>query len=125
MSEGWVPVQRSVRDHWLWRQRRKFSYFEAFLDLWLSATHTPIEIMVGPRVVKLPRGGLVTSQVELARKWRWNRKTVKNFLKRLTQAGIIRFETVIGVDNGCTVITLQNFEDPQDLLRRMDFPQRD
>jgi hypothetical protein len=81
---------------------------EALLDLRLDARWKTAKVSIGGRTIRIPVDGLLTTQVKLAKRWRWDRKTVNRFLLSLTRSKIILIETVRGVDNGYTVITFLN-----------------
>ena len=66
-------------------EKRRFTKFEAWIDLLLLASHKDhvhgdIDIM---------RGQLLTSQKNLAERWKWDRRTVRNFLNECQKRGEI------------------------------------
>lgn len=107
---GWIRLHRKLLDHWLWQQPRRFSYAEAWLDLLLRASYRDHALLVGRKLVQVKRGQVLTSQVSLARCWRWNRKTVSVFLKLLQTELMTDIEMVIGTDKGYTLVTIRSYE---------------
>lgn len=110
INKGWVKLHRSLEDHWLWKQARRFSKAEAWIDLLLKANHQDNKSVKGMSLIEVKRGQVLTSQLRLAERWRWNRKTVKKFLLLLQNDEMIRFETDKGGDNGYTLITILNYD---------------
>ena len=82
-SNGWIKLHRQIREHWTYKEPRRFSRFEAWIDLLLSANHEPTKILLGNRLIPVERGQFITSQVSLGRTWGWNRKTVKDYFQIL------------------------------------------
>lgn len=109
-QRGWVKLPRAIRDEPLWREDRRFSGFEAWLDLYLSAHHTETEVVVNNGPLLIRRGQVFTSQVGLANRWRWDRKTVRRFLGRLERSSKVVLSTSKRRDMGWTIITLCNYE---------------
>lgn len=83
MAEGYIKLHRKICDNPLFKEKRKFSKFEAWIDIILSASHCDNEFMLGFEPIKLKRGEYITSEVKLAKKWSWHRETVRRFLELL------------------------------------------
>ena len=113
-NTGWIRLHRKIREHWLWHRRRRFSHFEAWVDLLLSANHSQGKVPIGSKLLTIERGQLLTSQVALAKKWGWNRKSVNAFLKLTKSDEILDFESSKEVDTGYTLITIRNYSKYQD-----------
>ncbi|MCH8054573.1 MAG: hypothetical protein IH857_00260, partial [Deltaproteobacteria bacterium] len=111
---GWIRLHRKIREHWLWHRRRRFSHFEAWVDLLLSANHSHGKVPIGSKLIPVERGQVLTSQLSLAKRWRWNRKTVNAFLTLAKGDQILDFESSKGVDTGYTLITIRNYSKYQD-----------
>ena len=114
MDTGWIKLHRQIQEHWLWRERRRFSKAEAWIDLLLSASHTPNKVPLGSKLMTIERGQILTSQVALAKRWSWNRKSVVSFLSVLKSDEILDFESSKEADTGYTLITIQNYSKYQD-----------
>lgn len=84
-SKGYIPVYRSIQDHWLWKATKKqpFSKGQAWIDLLLLANHTAHKFPLGNEIVEVEAGTVVTSELKLSRRWQWSRNKVTNFLKVL------------------------------------------
>lgn len=110
MEKGWIKFWRKMQDNWLWEERRKYSKFEAWVDLLMSANHAPQKTLIGSELVKVERGEFITSQVQLAKNWRWPRTTVQRFLDLLQHDEMIVLKT--GSKMGR--ITICNYGDYQE-----------
>ena len=73
----------------LYKQKRKFSKFEAWIDILLSVNHREGKVLIDYSVETVNRGEFITSEVKLANKWNWDRKTVRKFLTLLQQEEMI------------------------------------
>lgn len=90
MMEGWISLYRKIQEHWLWTKRRKFSQFEAWISLLFKANFKDTKIMIGDNLVEVKRGSFITSEVKLAEEWKWDRSTVRKFLKTLEEQKMIQ-----------------------------------
>lgn len=108
--KGWIKLSRLFLNSVFWIEPRRFSRAEAVLDILLRVNHSATRILLGTKFLNLWPGQLLTSQVQLAERWGWNRKTVASFLRNLRDAEILDFQTVKGTDKGYTFITFHNFE---------------
>lgn len=86
--EGWISLYRKIQDHWLWKQKRKFSQFEAWLSLLFKASYQDKQIQFDGKIVDIKKGELITSETKLAEEWGWSRSTVRAFLDRLEKTAM-------------------------------------
>jgi len=93
MKKGYIKLYRQIQDSTLYKQKRRFSRNEAWIDLLLSANHKESEILVGARKIKVKKGEVFTSQYGLAKKWNWAIGSVSNFLKLLEKECQITYLT--------------------------------
>jgi hypothetical protein len=106
---GWVAVHRRLAEHPLWT-RGRFTRGQAWVDLIMLASYQDHLVIQGNRPVPVKRGQILTSQIKLAARWKWNRKTVRGFLKALKVASMAAIETSKDTDTGYTLITLLNYD---------------
>jgi hypothetical protein len=108
---GWLKLHRALYDHSLWTGQR-FSAGQAWVDLLMAAAFEDHEVFgAGPRApMWVKRGQILTSQVALADRWSWDRKTVAAFLRRLSLHTMVRFEAAKATETGYTLITILNYE---------------
>ncbi len=110
MVEGWISLYRKIQEHWLWTKRRKFSQFEAWISLLFKANFKDTKIMIGDNLVEVKRGSFITSEVKLAEEWKWDRSTVRKFLKTLEEQKMIQKNSTTRY----TSISIENWELYQD-----------
>ena len=105
MGQGWIRLHRKIQDHWLYKEKRKFSRFEAWIDLLMMANHKDNKFLLGNELIEVNRGQLVTSELKLMERWRWGKSKLRDFLKLLEEDGMI----VRKSDRKKTVITICNY----------------
>lgn len=98
-------------DHWLFQEKRKFSKFEAWVDLLLMANYKDAKTLLGSELVEIKRGSFITSELKLMERWSWSKTKVRAFL------GLLESEQMIikTSDRKKTTITLCNYSDYQTL----------
>ena len=104
---GFVPLYRSIRDHWIWKESKVKSKFEAWMDLLLSASHDDQKEPVGYDLIVVKKGQVLTSQLILSQSWRWDRSAVRGFLKLLQKDRMIEVKAT----SKFTMITICNYAD--------------
>lgn len=105
-DKGWVAIHRSIRDHWLYQEKRVFSKYEAWLDLVMDANHKQNKFVFDGKLVEVERGQKITSIRQLSERWRWSRTKVTDFLTLLEKDGML----VRKSDSKKTVITIVNYD---------------
>ncbi len=108
----WLKLYRSIEDNELWFAER-FSKAQAWIDLLILATYRPKTVFIRGVEIKLQPGELCCSQLTLAKRWKWNRKTVQKFLKWLENRQMVVNRTVTSAGNRIShitsVVTIQNW----------------
>lgn len=105
---GFIPIRRSLFDHFLFKENRVFSRFEAWLDLIQMATFQEENAqMVKGKLIVCKRGQLVASIRFLQERWNW-----KSMHKVIDYLELLRSQNMLSLDkeNGVSKITLINFE---------------
>ncbi|MBR2680610.1 MAG: hypothetical protein IKE23_07640, partial [Exiguobacterium sp.] len=103
---GYMPIYRSIQEHWLWTSDEQFDIRSAWIDLILSANHEDRKLNVGRDVITIHAGQMWTSIVKLANRWHWSRERVYRYIKMLKNDGMIFTD---GTPNG-TLLTIVNYE---------------
>lgn len=129
-TKGWVSVYRSIKDHWIWKEK-PFDKRSAWLDILLSANHKDNKVLIGNQLITVEAGSFITSEVKLMEQWGWSKSKVRNFLELLEQDNMIikkadRKKTTITVVNWRAFQLLETTERPQkDYEQTMSRPQKD
>lgn len=120
MSQGWISIHRKIQSHWLYEENRKFSKFEAWIDLLLLANHQDRKILLGNQLVDVKRGSFITSDLKLMNRWSWSKTKVRKFLSVLEKDEMITRNP----DKKKTIITICNYNDYQK-LKTTENPEKD
>lgn len=80
--QGWISLHRQITENEFYFAER-FTKMQAWIDLLLLANHKPVTIFIRGNEINLKEGQLAYSQLSLAKRWKWNRKTVDKFLSML------------------------------------------
>lgn len=92
MAEGYIKLYRQLQEHEIWTDE-KFTNGQAWVDLILSVNHKEGEWFNGTTHEKIERGAMITSEVKLAKRWKWGRTKTRNFLEMLEKANMISRKT--------------------------------
>ncbi|WP_060679602.1 hypothetical protein [Virgibacillus halodenitrificans] len=106
MSKGWIKLYRDIKDHWIYQESRKFSKYEAWLDMLMSANYKDNKFVLGNELIEVKRGQFVTSIRRLCNEWDWSNTKVVQFLELLQKDGMIE----VTKDTKKTVITIIKYD---------------
>ena len=113
---GWIKLHRSIHNHWIFKEKRKFSKFEAWIDLLLLVNHKDNTFLLGNELTRCKRGMYITSIRELCSRWNWSNSKVRNYLNLLKDEKMIRYFS----DTKKTAITIENYNYHQDDTLKKD-----
>jgi len=102
--EGWIKLHRQIIENEFYLSER-FTKTQAWIDLILLATHKEQTTYPKGVEIKLAPGQLCWSQVSLAGRWKWDRKTVGKYLETLQNRKMVDTRKT----NVTTVITIKNW----------------
>ncbi|MCH8942073.1 MAG: hypothetical protein IIA48_06515 [Bacteroidetes bacterium] len=102
--EGWIKLHRQILENEFWFSER-FTKAQAWVDLLLLASHKERTLFIKGVEINLQPGQLCHSQVSLAYRWKWNRKTVKKFLNILKKREMLYTKET----NITTIITIKTW----------------
>ncbi|CAG9705481.1 hypothetical protein [Clostridium neonatale] len=102
-SKGFIKLERSIFEHWIFQDAEKF---KAFVDLIQLARWKDEKLIIGNKLITIPRGSYYTSELKLAERWGWSRNKTRDFLKLLESEKMI---TKKGTSKG-TTLTITNYE---------------
>ncbi|HGL5764303.1 DnaD domain-containing protein [Staphylococcus aureus] len=103
---GWISIDRSIQNHWLFKEKRTFSKFEAWIYLLMEANHSKAKVPIGNQIVTVERGQRLTSMLTLSDLFNWSRFKVKTFLDLLESDGMLEVKTT----SKYTLITIVNYD---------------
>jgi len=90
MHRGYIKLYRKIQDNCLWKEPRKFSKAEAWIDILLSVNHKDAQVLIGGNLMECKRGESLQSLETWQRRWRWGSKgAVRRFFTLLENAGQI------------------------------------
>lgn len=103
---GWISIDRSIQNHWLFKEKRTFSKFEAWIYSLMEANHSKAKVPIGNQIVTVERGQRLTSILTLSDLFNWSRFKVKTFLDLLESDGMLEVKTT----SKYTLITIVNYD---------------
>ncbi|HHC9959502.1 TPA: DnaD domain protein [Staphylococcus aureus] len=103
---GWISIDRSIQNHCLFKEKRTFSKFEAWIYLLMEANHSKAKVPIGNQIVTVERGQRLTSILTLSDLFNWSRFKVKTFLDLLESDGMLEVKTT----SKYTLITIVNYD---------------
>lgn len=123
MSTGWIKLNRSIQENWLWEEK-PFDKKSAWIDLLLMANHKSNKFPLGNEIIEVEQGSFVTSEIKLMNRWGWSKTKLRNFLKLLESEKMI---TKV-VDRKKTTISIVNYkvyQGSEDQEKTTEKPQED
>ena len=109
MAGGWIKLHRSLLHHRMWLKER-FTPGQAWVDLLMLANHEDTKELQGNLWIPIQRGQILTSQAELASRWKWDRRTVNLFLRALESDNMMYIRTSRQTETGYSMLTIRNYE---------------
>ena len=106
---GWISVHRKILHNPILNRSRKFSNFEAWMYLLLTANHRDNKVLIGNKLVDVKVGGMITSQQKLCSKFKWSNSKLRAFLKLLESEKML----VVKTNKICTMLSICNYNDLQ------------
>lgn len=107
---GWIKIHRSIKDHWLYTEKRVFSRFEAWNDILLTVNYSDAQTLIKGKLYNVKRGESILSLDSWAKRWGWEKSSVRRFLKLLENESMV----VLDSDNVTTRLTVCKYESYQD-----------
>ena len=104
--EGWISLHRQLQEHWLWKSKEPFDKRSAWIDLLLMVNHQKEKIEFDKELIDVERGQRITSLEKLAKRWKWSRHKVSDYLNQLEQDGML----VQVRDSKKTLVSIENYD---------------
>ncbi|MDR2057654.1 MAG: hypothetical protein LBP83_05125 [Dysgonamonadaceae bacterium] len=105
-QKGYIKLNRKFFQSFLWNEAREYSKAKAWVDLIQLARFEASTEIINGKVIEVQRGELPASRRFLELRWRWGSTQVSNFLKMLSNLGMINRRT----NQGQTIIKLLNYD---------------
>ena len=106
---GWIKLHRTIKDNWIYFEKRKFSKFEAWIDLLLTVNYADNEVMIKGKIYNVKRGESVLSLDSWSSRWGWDKSATRRFFNLLKKEGMIELQS----DNITTHLTICNYDSYQ------------
>ena len=113
--KGYIKLYRQITENDLWFSE-KFTKSQAWIDLLMLARHDSGLVTIRGIDIKLNPGQLCYSQLSLAERWRWDRKTVKKFLNQLKKREMVD----IKISKVTTITSIKNWLSYQGVDNKTD-----
>lgn len=107
---GWIKIHRSIQDHWLYKEKRSYSKYEAWTDILLTVNFTDGKTIIKGKVYEIARGESILSLESWSLRWGWDKSKVRRFFNVLQKENMI----VIESDNITTRLKVCKYDDYQD-----------
>lgn len=122
-NDGWIAISRAIRTHWLVGfgqpvapmdgTRGAHSRSEAFIDLLMECRYEAGTVSNGGRKMQLEPGQIVGAVSWLASRWNWTPKTVRLWLDKLQEDGMIERSAEAKGGKQAAIITVCNYSEYQ------------
>jgi hypothetical protein len=106
---NFIPISRKLFDHQFFKQRRVFSWFEAWVDLIQMARYEETEgkvLTTDGKMIKYNRAEIPASVRFLATRWQWGHKKLIKFQTQLKADGMVTTR----LSEGQTIIKISNYD---------------
>lgn len=110
-SQGWISVHRNIYDNWIWNDTEQFDKRSAWIDLLLMVNHEDNKVLIDGQLKIIKRGQRITSINKLAKRWKWSRKKVTNFLQTLEEDDMIILKKEQGKYTTVTIVNYSFYQD--------------
>lgn len=107
---GYIPISRQLFEHPFWIEEREFSRAEAWIDLLRSVRFeaNSTKVIIGNKAITIQRGEYPASLRFLAKRWKWSKNKVDNFLNLLMDEKMIEKRTAEGTMQ--TIVRICNYD---------------
>ena len=119
-SKGWISLHRTISDHWLYPKNRKFTKYEAWIDILLETNHSEQKVLLKGTLLTCKRGESIRSMKEWAKRWNWSKSNVKRFFDLLESDSMIEYKNV----QITTHLTVCNYDSYQDVRNATETPMK-
>jgi hypothetical protein len=86
---SWIQLFRSFFTDEMWRERRRYSRAEAWIDILGMRAYGTMDVMMGRCQNSIAKGECAVSRSYLATRWGWSEKEVRTYLGYLVKRDLI------------------------------------
>jgi len=88
-NHGYISLHRKVMKNFLFREKRVFSKFEAWIYILMNANHSEAQILLGNQLIDIKKGSFITSELKLMEEFLWSKTKLRAFLTAFSTACLI------------------------------------
>lgn len=89
---GWIKLFRSVKNHWLWSNGKKLTYFEAWILILIEVNHDSEKCLIDGELIDCNRGEKLYSLQTWCKLFNWSIQNVRTFFKLLEKDNMIKLK---------------------------------
>lgn len=104
---GWIKIDRSIKDHWLWSDDRKLKWW---LTILLEVNYSDRQMSLGYKTHNVKRGQSSNSIRTWANIFKTGTKSVVRFLDMLERDGLITKDVIGNGKHSTTLITVCKYD---------------
>jgi len=118
MTNGWIKLHRSLTEHWIYNERRKFSKLEAWIDILMTVNYEDKKVLIKGKLYDVKRGQSILSLDSWAKRWNWDKSAVRRLFNLLQNDSMIEIIS----DNITTHITVCKYDSYQGIENANETP---
>ena len=103
---GYINLHRAIQTHWIYKEDRVFSKFEAWTDILMRVNHTEAKVMHNGTLETVQRGQTIWSLGDMEARWKWSNRKVKRFLDCLVADQMLAYKSTTKK----TYLTVENYD---------------
>ena len=104
---GWIKIDRSIKDHWLWSDEKKLKWW---LTILLDVNYSDRTMALGYNTYEIKRGQSPNSIRTWANIFKTGTKSVVRFLDMLERDGLITKDVIGNGKHSTTLITVCKYD---------------
>lgn len=109
-KENWIKLHRIIKKSEIYPRNRKFTKFEAYIDILLSVNWSDKSVNFLGMEIKLKAGEMATTQRILARRWKWSVSKVNYFIREKKLNTLVNTFMNTYLNTPITKITVNNWK---------------
>ena len=116
-SKGWISLERTLEDHWLFDDDRYFRWWVTVL-MRVNHTHEPQKFRLGNKFYYIKRGQAAYSlgnwcNILNNKNTSFKKKTIRRFFRTLESDNMITYKTLGKGNQSTSLVTITNYKNYQ------------